>query len=119
MLLSLTDQIGFPRKWVIQSLVIDSKIQTNDIRAMNVAIQKVKMGEVRAIAEARKIKESKDKIWIDAVAANLGVAGMWPEDAITVATDLRKSLPATIPPHQASREHLERIGWMTRDPFDD
>ena len=91
----------------------------NGFPAMSGASQEANMGEVRAIEEARKLRESKDRIWIDSVAANLGVAGVWPEDALSIAIELRKSLPPTIPPHQASREHLEHMGWLTKDPFDE
>lgn len=71
--------------------------------------------KVVPIDSARKAREQRDRQWEEAVARRLGVAGVWPEDAVQLAATLRNRVGTGVCPEAAARDELQRMGWIEPD----
>lgn len=71
--------------------------------------------KVVPIAAARQAREEREQQWEEAVARHLGVAGVWPEDAQSIATELREKLGITLPPEVVAERQLKQMGWIEPD----
>lgn len=76
------------------------------------------MGEVKDFEAARRRHAERNAHWLEVVAAHLGVHGLWPEDAMRIAMDLRASAPSDMDAHQAAHAYLQRMAAADKDPFE-